>query len=298
MGYSEVRVRTVIWRAGILVGLAVLSCASSAYAQNPQDQPPPVDRLRDRGEGVSTSMFGTYIRRGELLVYPFFEYYRDHNYEYEAGELGFVGATEHRGRYRAHEGLIFLAYGISDNVAVEFEAATISASLEKSTQDGSGLPSRLEQSGVGDVEGQIRWRWRRETESRSELFSYFETVAPVQRKKLLIGTPGWEYKFGTGMIRGRSWGTITIRGAVAYADGSPELGEVAFEYLRRLSNRLRFYAGVEATQDEVELIAEAQVFISRNIVLKLNSGLGVTSKATDWAPEIGVMFSFPLSARR
>lgn len=298
MGYSNVRMRTVIWRAGIPVVLAVLSCSASAYAQNQQDQPAPVDRLRDRGEGVSTSMFGTYIRRGEFLVYPFFEYYRDHNYEYEAGELGFVGTTEHRGRYRAREGLIFLAYGISENVAVEFEAATISASLEKSAQDVSGLPARLEQSGVGDVEGQVRWRWRKETDVRREWFSYFETVAPVQRSKLLIGTPGWEYKFGTGMIRGLSWGTITVRAAVAHAEGMFEVGEIAVEYLRRLSNRVRFYGGIEGTQDEVELIAEAQIFLSPNIVLKLNNAVGVTSKATDWAPEIGVMFSFPVSGRQ
>lgn len=29
-----------------------------------------------------------------------------------------------------------------------------------------------------------------------------------------------------------------------------------------------------------------------NISLKLNNAVGVTSKATDWAPEIGVMISF------
>ena len=39
--------------------------------------------LRDRGTGVSTSMFGTYIRQGELLFYPFFEYYLDKNMEYK-----------------------------------------------------------------------------------------------------------------------------------------------------------------------------------------------------------------------
>jgi hypothetical protein len=32
--------------------------------------------LRDRGEGVATSMFGTYIERGELLIYPFYELIR------------------------------------------------------------------------------------------------------------------------------------------------------------------------------------------------------------------------------
>jgi hypothetical protein len=286
-------VRTVIWRTCILA-LVVLSGAGNASAQDQQqDQQNQVDRLRDRGEGVPVSIFGTYVRAGELLVYPFFEYYRDHDYEYEAGELGYTGTTEHRGRYRGREGLIFLAYGISENVAVEFEVATIAASLQKSMQDVSALPARLEQSGLGDVEGQLRWRWKKETASRPEFFSYFETVAPIQRSKLLIGTPEWEFKFGTGMIRGLSWGTITLRAAVANVAGTFEPGEYAFEYLRRLSKRLRVFGAIEGSEDEVEFISEFQVFLTPNVYLKLNNALGVTPKAPDWAPEIGVMFSFP-----
>ena len=264
----------------------ILLVAGQAHAQEP------VDRSRDRGEGVPTSMFGTYIRAGELLVYPFFEYYRDGNYEYEPGELGYVGDTEFRGRYRASEGLLFLGYGLSENLAVEFEVAAITASLEKSTLDTSDLPERLEESGVGDVEGQLRWRWKKETASRPEFFSYFETVFPVQRSKLLIGTPDWEFKAGVGMVRGLSWGTISLRAAVAIVGGTFEPGEYAFEYLRRLSRRVRVFAAIEGSEDEVELIGEAQLFLTPNIFLKLNNAVGVTSKATDWAPEVGVMFSF------
>ena len=44
--------------------------------------------LQDRGTGVSTSMFGTYVRKNELIVYPFFEYYRDSDFEYKPEELG------------------------------------------------------------------------------------------------------------------------------------------------------------------------------------------------------------------
>jgi hypothetical protein len=266
----------------------VLVCLSSSlHAQET------TNRYRDREDGVPASMFGTYIREGELLVYPFFEYYRDGNFEYEAGELGYEGTTELRGRYRASEGLIFLAYGLSRRLALEFEAAGIAASLEKSPLDTSLLPDRLEQSGLGDVEAQVRWRWRPESEDRSELFSYFETVFPFQKSKLLIATPEWEFKFGTGLMRGLSWGTITVRAAVANSGGSFEVGEYAFEYLRRVSRRLRVFAAVEGSEDEVELITEAQVFVHPRIALKLNSGFGLTSKATDWAPEIGVLFLFP-----
>jgi len=275
---------TVRWLA--TSAACVLLAGATAQAQ---DKP---DRWRDRGEGQPTSMFGTYIEAGELLVYPFFEYYRDGNFEYEPGDFGYGDTTEFRGRYRAREGLLFLAYGISDRLAVEFEVATISASLEKSPDDRTALPARLEESGLGDVEGQLRWRWNKETESRPEYFSYVEVVAPVQRSKLLIGTPDWEYTFGTGLVRGLSWGTLTVRAAVASSGGSFEVGEYAVEYLRRVSKRVRLFAALEGSEDELELIGQAQVFLTPNISLKLNNAVGVTSKATDWAPELGLMISF------
>jgi len=31
-----------------------------------------MDFLRDRGNGISTSLFGTYIERGNVIIYPFF----------------------------------------------------------------------------------------------------------------------------------------------------------------------------------------------------------------------------------
>jgi hypothetical protein len=252
-------------------------------------------RSRDRGPGLPTSMFGTYIEPRQLLIYPFFEYYRDGNAEYSPDEFGFGLDQDFRGKYRASEGLIFLGYGISDRLAVEFEAAVIDARLEKSRDDPTSMPGVLEESGLGDVEGQLRWRWNRETERRPELFSYFETVFPLQKRKQLIGTRDWEFKLGTGLVRGFGWGTATVRAAVEYdaAEGTAALGEYAVEYLKRVSPSLRLFAAVEGSEDEVELIGEAQWFIRRNVVLKLNNALGLTSKATDWAPEIGVMLSFP-----
>lgn len=266
----------------------VLACAAPAPASAQE----PFDRSRDRGEGVPSSMFGTYINAGQLVVYPYFEYYRDNDDEYEPFELGYVDRTELRGRYRAREGLIFIGYGISENVAVEFEVATIAASLEKSSQDRSGLPGRVEASGLGDVESQIRWRWRRETDTRPELFSYFETVFPFQASNSLIGTTEWEFTLGFGVVRGLPGGTVTARAAVANSGGTFEPGEYAVEYLRRLSRRLRVFASIEGSEDEVEFITEAQVFLAPNVFLKLNNAFGVTSKAPDWAPEIGVMVSF------
>jgi hypothetical protein len=249
--------------------------------------------LKDRGTGQPTSMFGTYIHEGELLIYPFYEYYRDNDLEYKPAELGYGLDEDFRGKYRANEGLIFVGYGITDWLAVEFEAAIIKASLEKSPDDPSNMPARIEESGSGDVEGQIRARWQRENERRPEIFSYFEAVSPQQKDKLLIGTPDWELKLGSGLIKGFSWGTLTARAGVEYLleDSSWDLGEFAVEYLKRLSPSWRIYLGVEGTQDEIGLITEVQCHFSDAAYLKFNNGFGITSKATDWAPEIGVIFS-------
>ena len=254
--------------------------------------------LQDRGTGVSTSMFGTYVRKGELIVYPFYEYYRDDDLEYKPEEYGAAGDVDYRGRYRAHEGLVFVSYGLSDNIAVEFEVAAISAAFKKSPMDRSTLPAEINESGLGDVEGQIRWRWRTETARRPEWFSYAEFVVPHAKDKVLIGTTGQELKFGLGLTRGLSWGTLTARAAVQYASSSSspwDTGEYAVEYLKRLSPRWRVYAGIEGEQDEVSLITEAQWHILPHGFVRFNNGLGLTSKATDWTPELGVLFTFPVS---
>jgi hypothetical protein len=246
---------------------------------------------RDTGEGIPVSMFGTYVEKGQLLVYPFVEYYRDSHSEYQPSELGYVGDADYFGSYEALEGLIFLGYGISDRWAVEFEAAVISARQERDPTDPGDFPQELKQSGLGDVEGQLRYMWRQQTVERGGIFSYFETVFPIQKEKQLIGTPTWEFKFGTGYIRSHTWGTMTYRASVAYAEG-PEIGEYAVEYVRQLSNRVRVYGGVEGTEDEVELITDLQFFLASNVVLKVNNAFGLTKKAATWAPELGVLFRF------
>jgi len=273
---------------GLIVGMA--SVPSAAHAQE-SDLPP---YLRDRGTGLPTSQFGTYIRKGELLVYPFFEYYRDNDAEYKPSELGYHVDQDFRGKYRASEGLLFLGYGLTDWLAVELEAAVIDATLETSPDDHSGIPARIHESGLGDVEGQLRARWARESERRPEVFSYFEAVAPLQKDKVLIGTADWELKLATGLVKGFSWGTMTLRASLEYSreESKLELGEYAVEYLKRLSPRWRLYLGVEGVQDEVEMITEVQWHLTDSMFLKVNNAFGVTSKATDWAPEIGIVFAF------
>ena len=71
-----------------------------------------------------------------------------------------------------------------------------------------------------------------------------------------------------------------------------EPGEYALEYLKRLSDNLRIYMMIEGSQDEASIIPGIQWFIPPGITLNVNTGIGVTSKATDFAPEAGIMFSF------
>lgn len=278
-----------------LVVLMLLAAAPASAGQLGPDPANPV-YLQDRGTGVATSMFGTYVRKGELIIYPFYEYYRDKDFEYKPEEFGAAGDVDFRGRYRANEALFFIGYGLSDHIAVEFETAIINASFNKSPADPSALPSEIKESGFGDVEGQIRWRWRTETERRPEVFSYAEFVVPHAKDKPLIGTPGVELKFGTGVARGFSWGTLTARAALEYsrASSSPwDLGEYGVEYLKRLSPKWRVYVGIEGTQDEISLLTEAQWHVLPHGFVRFNNGLGLTSKATDWTPELGILFTFP-----
>ncbi len=290
-------IRRTMCGVGPIVLAAAGALAAEWTSQSPATAGPPTPPyLSDRGTGVPTSMFGTYIRRGELIVYPFFEYYKDDDFEYKPSELGYPGEEDYRGRYRASEGLLLLAYGLTDDLALEAEAAVISASFDKSPSDSSSMPSRIEESGLGDVEAQLRWRFARETESRPEIFTYFETVFPHAAEKVLIGTPGWELKLGAGLVKGFRWGTLTARLAVEYDEASSssfDLGEYAIEYLKRVSPQWRVYVGLEGTQDELSLVTEVQWHLARNVYLRLNSGFGITSKATDWAPEVGLLFTLP-----
>lgn len=256
-----------------------------------QDELPPY--LADRGTGVPSSQFGTFIRKGDLLIYPYYEYYHDNNFEYKPTELGFDVGRDFRGRYRADEFLLFLGLGLTDRLAVELEAAVIDARLTKSPDDPSTQPDKLQESGLGDVESQLRWRWLEETEGRPEFFSFFETVFPFQKSRRLIGTQDWEFKLGAGIIKGFTWGTIALRTSVAHdrAERKTEFGEYALEYLKRISRVVRFTALIEGEEDEIELITDLQLHVSPRVFIKLNNGFGLTSKATDLAPEVGVVFT-------
>ena len=273
--------------------LSLVSLASRA-----QDSLP--EHLKDRGPGVPTSLFGTYIESGQWMLYPFLEYERNREEEYSPIELGFprpgfVGEEEYFGEGTQHEALLFIGYGINDALAVEFEAELYaSAKLDKSPLDTSPVPARIEESGFAGAEAQLRWLWREETPERRAMYSFFEVEFPLQDTKVLIGTQDLEFAVGTGFIRGYTWGTLNGRISIAYdgEENKVELGEYALEYLKRLNDRWRLVATLEGEDDEVALIGEAQLTLRPGAILKVNSGFGLTEKAVDFAPEIGVLFAF------
>jgi hypothetical protein len=293
--------RALISSATRLLALAlsvgVPACAHSALAQAQGEDAELPGYLRDRGTGIPASLFSTFIRRGELLVFPFFAYSLDNNREYQPIHLGFGLSQDFRGRFRSSEELIFIGYGVTDWLALEFEAAHISASLTKSPSDPSAMPAKIKESGVGDIEGQLRMRILSESEHRPEFFGFLEMTPASQRHKVLIAEPNWDLKPGVGVIRGFSWGTVVLKIAAEYnrEAKSPDLGEVSIEYHKRLSSSWHLNAGIEGGEggapDEFDLVTGIRWRVSDLLSLKVDNALGISSKATDWAPQIGLMFS-------
>ena len=121
--------------------LALLLAVLPAWASKPAAAQPLPVYLADRGPGISTSQFGTYVEPGELIVYPFYEYTRTPKFEYHPSELGSAGSKDFLGKLFEDEALLFVAYGISDRLAVELEGALYAkTTFEKAAEDPSDLP--------------------------------------------------------------------------------------------------------------------------------------------------------------
>jgi hypothetical protein len=279
--------------AAVLVAIAFLSGSVPCRAAEPPGLPA---YLSDRGDGIPTSLFGTFIREKEFLFYPFYEYTLTKKFEYAPKELGFTGDQEYLGKLVEQEALVFLAYAFNDSLAIEFESALYSsAKFTKASDDTSNVPGSIQESGLGDTEINIRWRYLKETESRPEVTFFFQTVFPLQKSKTLIGTQDWEFEPGIVLTKGYSFGTLDLRLAVAYDTGERKLefAEWAVDYVKRLSPDWRVVLALEGAQvDEVSIIGEVQYALSKNATLKMNCGFGLAEKAPTFAPEVGVIFSF------
>lgn len=274
----------------LLSTLALLG-AAAPFAEASE----PADFLADRGPGIHTSLFGSYVEDQERLFYVFYEYNKLSDFEYSPSELGYPDPNDYFGEGFETEYLVFFAYGFSDSFAMEFESALKAKTvLNKDPADPSALPTRLEESGLGDTEIQFRWRTQQETADAYEHIWFFKTVFPLQEEDSLIGTSVWELEGGINLTKGYPWGTIMYKAGLAFTteENKFEIGEFAVEYVKQVSDRWRLVGSVEGEEDEVQVIGEAQLRFGGNMTLKLNCGFGLTKKAPDLAPEVGVMWSF------
>lgn len=265
-----------------------------------QPQAPPLPSyLRDRGEGISTSMAGVYITRGQVLIHPFYQYTRDHDLEYQPREFGAGANVDFRGRLRGHAAQLFLAYGATDWLALELEGGYSHEEFRKPAADTFATPATLKESGFADLEGQIRLRALRETRKRPEIFGFVELTARLHPSKFLIGSPYWDVRPGIGLTKGFAFGTLTARVIAEWnhEEKHGDLGEVTAGYLKRVSSAGLFYLGIEGgetgSMDEWELVPSVQWRLSKSVVLRVESPVGISPKATDWSPQVGVMVEMP-----
>src|SRR2546423_14132383 len=102
---------------------------------------------------------------------------------------GFGSGEDFRGHYRSNEAAIFLAYGVTDWLALELEGSQISGTFDKSSADTSGLPARIRATGTADIGGQARLRLRHGRGHGPELFASGEGLPPPHRHQPLSRHP-------------------------------------------------------------------------------------------------------------
>jgi hypothetical protein len=289
--------RNPVPRLSALIGAALMICPFEPAGAQEGALP---SYLRDRGTGIPASVFGTYLEPHQLLIFPFFAYSKDNDREYQPAQLGFGLNADYRGRFRGSEGLIFIGYGLSTKVALELEAAFFTtAHLDKDPTDPSSMPTRISEKGIADVEAQIRYRPLTETLHRPEIYTFLELTPATNTHKVLISEPDWDVKPGFGVVKGFPFGTLQLKFTAEWnrEARSPDLGEVAIEYLKRLSPALRVNLAIEGGEsgapDEFEMIGGLRWRINDHTWLKVDNSIGLSPKATDWGPQVGVQFALP-----
>ncbi|HZE94652.1 MAG TPA: hypothetical protein VEZ49_08060 [Gemmatimonadales bacterium] len=277
---------------------SVLICAVIATAAPAQvTQLPP--HLRDRGRGVRTSVFGTYIEPRQWLVLSAVGFVRDHNLEYNPLDWGYGSQVDLHAKFRSSEGQIFLAYGVNDWLAFELEGSYVSARFERSSLDTSGTPATIKESGFTDLAAQARLRLASEQGRRPEIFASLEFIPATHKGKKLISDRWTDLKGEIGLVRGFQFGTMTLKTTVEWNHGDKhwDLGETSVEYLRQVSPAWRLFLAIEGGEggamDEWVFVTAAQWRISNRAFLKLSNGFGVAPKSTDWEPQVGIMLAFP-----
>jgi hypothetical protein len=248
---------------------------------------------------VRTSEFQTYVARHQLLLLTSVAHTRDHNLEYNPLDWGYGMQVDLRGTFSGSSAQLFVAYGVTDWLALEAEGSYLSARFGRSPSDTSATPARIRESGVGDFAAQARVRLARERGRRPEIWGSLEYIPAAHRRKVLIGDKRWDLKGEVGLTRGFHFATMTLRTSVEYnhVDHHWDLGETSLEYLRRLSPAWRIMLAIEGGEggamDEWTFVTAGQWRIASRCYLKFANGFGLASKSTDWEPQLGILFEIP-----
>ena len=257
------------------------------------------DFLRDRGPGVPTSLFDIYVARHELDVVPFFAYLDNQGFQYSPDELGVPGEETYRAKVRTEQGVLFLAYGVSDSVSVGLTVAAGGATFHKSSADPTAVPATIDESGLSELRPEVTWRFLTETERRPELFAFMTVGLPHSKDKYLVGLDGWLLKPGLGVAKGFSWGTLVARFGFEYdtSSASPlDFGAWMVEAQRRFSPKWWASAGFEGVTggpynlDEVYLTGEVVWEPKPGFGVRLRPQLGLTRYTKGWGIEVGFVF--------
>jgi hypothetical protein len=260
--------------------------------------------LPDRGPGVATSTTGLTLGPGELLVFASFERSENSGFEYSPNDFDVASGEDFQGNLRTSEEVVFLGYGLGDAFALGLEVAAARATFHRDEEDATGTPASVRESGLGDVQAELTWRFQRETERRPELYLFAEVALPHDRSKPLTGTPDWLAHVGVGLAREFSTGSLLSRISAEYdlASESPlDFGEWSLEWLHRFSSSWRLSAGFEGNiggannLDEVWTVADLEWRLAGRLALRFHSGYGLTSKTKGWSPEVGLVVRRPRS---
>jgi len=250
--------------------------------------------------GVRSSMFETYVRPHQWLMFPHFAYTTDHNIDYTPADFGYGADTSAlQGRFRSTEAQLLIAYGLTDWLALEAEGSHITATFDKSSRDTSAAPARIHESGFADWAVQARMRLARQHGRWPQVFAAFELLPPTQRGKKLIGDLHWNLKGEIGLAREYGWGAMSARTTIEYNRGDHhwDLGETSLEYMRQVSSAGRLLFAIEGGEggalDEWVFVSAGRWRIGDGLFIKFANSFGLQGKSTDWETQLGMMVALP-----
>jgi hypothetical protein len=248
--------------------------------------------------GVRSSLFETYVRPGQLLIYPHGAYSTDHNLDYTPADLDYGADTNAlQGRFHSTEAQVFVAYGVTEWLALEAEGSQISATFHRSARDTSAVPTRIHESGLSDWAVQARMRVARQRGAWPQVFAAFELTPPMHKTTRLIGDRQWNLKGEVGLARDYGWGTLSARTVIEWNRGDHhwDLGETSLEYLRQVSSAGRLLFAIEGGEggalDEWTFVSAGRWRVARGVDIKFANAFGLQSKSTDWETQLGLMFT-------